>query len=95
VEVETGIRNAHLSQIENDAIAQPELAMLWTLAALYGEDYKQLVHLAGYARADATSGRQRRRTTAALRALDELSPSEQDDVLGYMAEIRNRRGRKA
>ncbi len=94
VEAETGIRNAHLSQIENEAITRPELAMLWELAALYGEDYEELMRLAGYAREGATSGRQRRRTTAALRALDELNPREQDAVLRYMAQLRSERGRK-
>lgn len=93
VEKQTGIRNAHLSQIETDAIARPELAMLWELASLYGEDYEHLMRLAGYADRPATSGRQRQRRTAALRALDELSPGEQDEVLKYMADIRSTRRR--
>lgn len=91
VEKRTGIRNAHLSQIENNDIAQPELAMLWELASLYGEDYERLMRLAGYADGAPTSGRQRQRRTAALRALDELSPGEQDEALRYMAEIRSSR----
>ena len=43
VERETGIRNAHLSQIENHTISSPEMAMLWELAALYGLDYAELL----------------------------------------------------
>ena len=33
VERRTGIRNAHLSQIETDTIAKPEMALLWELAS--------------------------------------------------------------
>ena len=92
VERRTGIRNAHLSQIETDTIAKPEMAILWELAALYGLDFTRLLSLAGYATGRETSGRQRQRTTVALRALGELSPREQADALRYMAELRSRRG---
>lgn len=91
VEGRTGIRNAHLSQIENGTIVQPEMAMLWELASLYGLDYTRLLRLAGYAKGPETSGRQRQRTTVALRALGELSPRDQAEALRYMAELRSRR----
>ena len=48
VERRTGIRNAHLSQIETDTIAKPEMAILWDLAALYGVDFARLLALAGH-----------------------------------------------
>jgi len=92
VERRTEVRSGHLSQIETDTIAKPEMAILWELAALYGLDFTRLLSLAGYATGRETSGRQRQRTTVALRALGELSPREQADALRYMAELRSRRG---
>ena len=93
VERRTGVRSGHLSQIETDTIAKPEMAILWELAALYGLDFTRLLALAGYATGSETSGRQRQRMTVALRALGELSPAEQADALRYMAELRGRRER--
>jgi HTH-type transcriptional regulator, competence development regulator len=91
VERRTGIRSGHLSQIETDTIAKPEMAILWDLAAVYGLDFVRLLALAGYSGGRETSGRQRRRVTVALRALSQLSPHEQADALRYMAELRGRR----
>jgi transcriptional regulator with XRE-family HTH domain len=92
VERRTGIRNAHLSQIETDTIAKPEMAILWDLAALYGVDFARLLALAGHA-AGASSSSQRRRVTVALRALGQLSPGDQDEALRFMAELKARRER--
>lgn len=92
VERRTGIRNAHLSQIETDTISRPEMAILWELAALYGVDFGELLRLAGHNTGAETSARGRRRLTVALRALSELTPAEQADVLRYMAEVKGRRG---
>lgn len=91
VERRVGIQNAHLSQIENETISRPEMAMLWDLAALYGLSYTELLGLAGYSDEEKPSARQRQRTTAALRAMGSLTPKEQEEVLRYMAEVRNRR----
>lgn len=93
VERKTGIKNAHLSQIENDRIDKPEMSMLWDLAALYGLDYGRLLRLAGHARGDKSSGRQRQRMTVALRAMEELSPKEQREALAFMDELRQKRHR--
>lgn len=91
VERETGIRNAHLSQIENRTISRPEMAMLWELAALYGLDYAELLAAAGLPGGpDETSGRQRHRMSVAMRAMGELTPAQQDEALRYMAELRAR-----
>src|SRR5688572_25863806 len=90
VERATGLGNAHLSQIETDTIAKPEMAILWDLAALYGLDFTRLLRLAGHVDEPA-SGRQRRRMTVALRALTELSPADQTEALRYMAELKSRR----
>jgi HTH-type transcriptional regulator, competence development regulator len=91
VERRTGIRNAHLSQIETDTIAKPEMAILWDLASLYDVDFARLLALAGHARGGETSGSRRRRMTVALRALGELSPGEQTEALRFMAELKARR----
>src|SRR5215207_839639 len=93
VERRTGIRNAHLSQIETDTIAKPEMAILWKLASLYGLDFARLLALAGHASGSETSGSQRRRTTVALRALSQLTPGDQAEALRFMAELKARRER--
>jgi transcriptional regulator with XRE-family HTH domain len=92
VERRTGLSNAHLSQIETDTIAKPEMSILWELAALYGLDFGRLLALAGHAEEAETSGRQRRRMTVALRAMSELTPAEQAEALRFMAELKARRG---
>ena len=94
VERRTGIRSGHLSQLETDTIAKPEMAILWELAALYEVDFARLLALAGHGDGRETSGRQRQRMTVALRALGELSPAEQADALRYMAELKGRRDRR-
>ena len=92
VERRTGIRNAHLSQIETDTIAKPEMAILWELASLYGVDFGRLLALAGHVGGGETTGSQRRRMTVALRALSQLSPGDQEEALRFMAELKARRG---
>jgi HTH-type transcriptional regulator, competence development regulator len=88
VERETGIQNAHLSQLENGTINKPEMALLWELAALYDLDYTNLLVLAGYGDGEESSGRQRRRMSVAMRAMGDLSPKQQDQALRYMAQLR-------
>jgi transcriptional regulator with XRE-family HTH domain len=90
VEAQTGIRNAHLSQIENGTIVQPEMAMLWELASLYELEYRRLLKLAGYDAGPETSGRQRQRMTVALRAMEELTPKQQTEVLSYMRSLKGK-----
>jgi HTH-type transcriptional regulator, competence development regulator len=89
VERQTGIHNAHLSQLETGRIARPEPALLWTLAALYELDFEQLLAAAGLVGESAPA--RRRRVTVALRALGELTAEEQEEILRYMAEVRSRR----
>jgi len=93
VERRTGIRSGHLSQIETGAIARPEMAILWDLAALYELEFTRLMQLAGHVGGEETSGRQRHRTTVALRALGELTPGEQAEALQFMADLKARRSR--
>jgi transcriptional regulator with XRE-family HTH domain len=91
VERRTGIRSAHLSQLETGTIAKPEMALLWELALLYEVDFGELLRLAGHTGPD-TSGERRQRMTVALRALGELTAEEQAEALQFMAELRRRRG---
>lgn len=92
VEQETGIHNAHLSQIEKGAITRPAPNILFTLASLYGLSYERLLQLAGHFK---SAGGESRRSVqgAALHALEELTPEEQHQVLEYMQDLR--RGRAA
>ena len=92
VERRTGIRSGHLSQIETDRIAKPEMAMLWELATLYDLDFGTLLELSGHTRVPETTDQSRRRLTVALRAMRDLSPEEQTEALRFMAELKARRG---
>jgi HTH-type transcriptional regulator, competence development regulator len=92
VERRTGIRSGHLSQIETDQIAKPEMAILWDLATLYGIDFEVLLERSGQARGGGSSDRARQRMTVALRAMRELSPAEQTEALRFMAQLKARRG---
>lgn len=91
VEQRIGVRSGHLSQIETDRIAKPEMAMLWDLAVLYGLDFEHLLELSGHSAGTETSERQRRRMTVALRVMRDLSPAEQTEALRFMAELKARR----
>jgi transcriptional regulator with XRE-family HTH domain len=91
VEKRTGVRSGHLSQIETNTIGRPEMAILWELAATYGLDFARLLPLAGYSGHEDVSSRQRQRMTVALRAMSELSPSDQAEALRFMAELKARR----
>jgi HTH-type transcriptional regulator, competence development regulator len=91
VERRTGIRNAHLSQLETGGIARPEMALLWDLAAVYELDFSMLLRLAGHTGGPETAGERRQRMTVALRALGELTPEDQAAALDYIAELKRRR----
>ena len=91
VERRTGVRSGHLSQIETNTIARPEMAILWELAATYDLDFARLLALAGYGGGEEVSARQRQRMTVALRAMSELSPADQAEALRFMAELKARR----
>jgi transcriptional regulator with XRE-family HTH domain len=91
VERRTGVRSGHLSQIETNTIARPEMAILWELAATYDVDFARLLELAGYGGTADVSNRQRQRMTVALRAMSELTPADQAEALRFMAELKARR----
>ena len=91
VERRTGIRNAHLSQLETGGIVRPEMALLWDLASVYELDFSLLLRLAGHTGGPDTAGERRQRMTVALRALGELEPEDQAAALEYIAELKRRR----
>lgn len=90
VETDTGIRNAHLSQIETGTIERPEPNILWTLASAYGLDYAELLRLAGH----VGGGEKASRTpmSAVAWRAEDLTPEEQEKVLRFMDGLR--RGQK-
>lgn len=90
VEQETGIHNAHLSQIEKGAITRPAPNILFTLASLYNLPYERLLQLAGHFK--PANGEPRRSIQgAALHAMEELTAEEQHQVLEYMQRLRRDR----
>ena len=86
VERATGIRNAHLSQLETGTIERPDPALLWDLATLYGIEFDELARLAGH-----IAGEGGARIAVALRALGDLTDDEHAEALRYIAELRRRR----
>ena len=89
VERLTGISNPHLSQIEKGHIEQPAPSLLWTLSDLYGLKYAVLLKLAGHA--GTTTSSRRSLAGAALHALEDLSPSEQEEVLSFIQRLAQQR----
>lgn len=90
VERETGINNAHLSQIEQGTIERPDPNILWSLSVLYELDFRRLLRLAGHVEKDAGESRKSLVGTA-LHALGDLTPAEQQEVLQYMSQIKRKR----
>jgi transcriptional regulator with XRE-family HTH domain len=88
---ETGIHNAHLAQIENGTISRPDHNILFALATVYGLDFERLLRLAGHI--TEASGEPRRSPYGAVawKALTELDPDEQHQVVDFIAEIQRRR----
>jgi transcriptional regulator with XRE-family HTH domain len=91
VERRTGIHNAHLAQIENGTIERPDPNMLWTLATVYELEFPELMRLAGHVGPRRRDAKRRSLIGAALYALEDLSPEEQEQVFDFMAEIKRRR----
>ena len=87
VEEKTGINNAHISQIETGAIERPAPNLLWALATAYGIDFKKLMRMAGHTHQNAAANRGSV-LNAAFRALDDMTPGQQAEVLDYMEKLR-------
>lgn len=91
VERATGIHNAHLSQIETDSIARPDLAILWELSAFYNIDYAKLMRLAGYSAHRASNGHEKEQLSVAFRTMGELTPQERKETLAFMSDLKRSR----
>jgi HTH-type transcriptional regulator, competence development regulator len=87
VEEKTGIKNAHLSQIETGAIERPAPNLLYELAVAYQLDFKTLMRHAGHTK--RTSANRGAMLNAAFRALDELSPAQQAAAVEYLESLRD------
>lgn len=90
VERRTQIHNAHLSQIETGTIGRPDPNILWLLADVYDLEYLDLLEIAGHTER-GSRGARRSLMGAALRALGELEPQEQQEVLAFMDKLRARK----
>jgi transcriptional regulator with XRE-family HTH domain len=87
VEEKTGIKNAHLSQIETEAIDRPAPNLLYKLAVTYDLDFKKLMRLAGHTK--KTGGNRGAMLNAAFRALEDLTPAQQADAVAYLESLRS------
>ncbi len=88
---ETGIHNAHLAQIENGTIARPDHNILFALATAYGLDFERLLRLAGHITDQPGEPRRSPYGAVAWKALTELEPDEQHEVVDFIAELQRRR----
>jgi len=94
-ERETDVRNAHLAQIESGTIARPDHNVLFALAKAYDLNFERLLRLAGHISDESVSSRRSPYGAVAWKALTELNPDEQREVVDFIAEIQRRRGEGA
>lgn len=94
VEKQTGINNAHLSQIEKGVITKPAAGLLWQLANTYELDFSHLMQLAEKAGTKPRTGASRSLVGTALHTVGDLSPKEEKELLRFMEELRQRRTKK-
>lgn len=85
-----GVTNGYLSQIEKGDIAQPSPRVLHHLATVYGIDYGDLMVRAGHHVPAPASPQEGDLNGFPLRAIADLSPEQQEDLLRYIAFIRKR-----
>lgn len=90
-ERQTGVHNAHLSQIEKGRIRNPSMALLWDLAAAYGLEYNNLLDLAGHTTRDERHAGRRSLAGATLQALEDIEPHEEEQLLAFLEQVRRRR----
>lgn len=93
VQRQTGIHNAHLSQIENATITRPDHNVLFALANAYELNYDKLLRMAGHI-ARRRDGRRNAYGPVAFKTLTELTDDEQREVVEYMVQLKDRRGPK-
>lgn len=94
------VTNGYLSQIEKGSVRQPSPNVLYNLAEVYGLDYRDLLARGGH----HVPAEQERRTSSSadseslrgipLRAIQELSASEREELTEYITFLRQRRERR-
>lgn len=92
------VTNGYLSQIENNVIGRPSPNVLYTLASLYGLDYRNLLERAGH-HAPASTGSpagidDKVLAGLPLRAIAELNAEERQELTEYIAFMRQKRERR-
>jgi transcriptional regulator with XRE-family HTH domain len=85
------VSNGTLSQIENGHTKRPSPNVLHALSRLYGIDYGDLLVRAGHHAPDARKPEDDAPMNIPLRAIAELTESEQADLLKYIAFIKQQR----
>jgi HTH-type transcriptional regulator, competence development regulator len=86
------IKNAYLSQIENDQVERPSPAILYQLAEAYGLDYGDLMQRAGHrVPREQTFAKERAPAGIPLRAITELDEEDQELLREYVAFLQHRR----
>lgn len=85
------ISNAYLSQLENDKIAKPSPHILHKLSEIYGVEYSNLMNRVGYISPSNKKNESKKHGRAATFAIDNLSGDEENELLKYLAYIRDKR----
>lgn len=86
------VTNGYLSQIEGNTIQRPSPNMLFHLANAYELDYGDLLIRAGHrVPSDADAQREPVLNGIPLRALEDLTTSERDELLSYITYLRTKR----
>ena len=89
VEGKAGISNAFISQMESGKVKQPSPVILYKLAELYGIPYESLMELAGHPLPSALTI-EPRSASAVFRRFGEITPTEETELLDYLAFLRSR-----
>lgn len=87
-ERETGISNGYLSQLESDNVRQPSPHHLHKLADLYGQDYAELMQLAGYVIPGPPTPRPHPAVRSLMVAASDLTDDEARRVAEYIDLLR-------
>lgn len=85
------VSNAYLSQLENGKIAKPSPHILHALAKVYGVEYTKLMERAGYISPSNEKNQNKKHGRAATFAIENLTQEEENELLEYLAFIRNKR----
>jgi HTH-type transcriptional regulator, competence development regulator len=94
VEQQTGgrVKNGYLSQIENGAITLVSPGILWELGEVYDVPYRELLDRAGHRVPEDKSPKlQQAIAGIPLRAIAELDEEAQQDLIEYIAFLKQRK----